>query len=320
MRIAAWVENYPPDFCAGAEMSLHETLVALQSKGHEVCVYRRSSRSYDFEGVPVRQASARQGYEISARHDVIFVQTSGTRQGCHLFKDRLPIVHFAHAYEQFMLESVSTDDAQLVVMNSRSMVEKMAWPGRQIIIPPTINKKRYETTRGQRITLINLNENKGGELFWQIAAAMPDHQFLAVKGAYKKQIIPKRIPQNVVLMEHTSDAKDIYEQTRILLMPSLSETWGRTAIEAGVSGIPTIAHRSPGLEEALGKAGIFADRAHCKEWVQAIHTLDDQTAYQVASKLSLSNSLSVTDSKYIDELETSLFSVIENSKKTTNGV
>jgi glycosyltransferase involved in cell wall biosynthesis len=213
------------------------------------------------------------------------------------------------------MERVKPKDADLVVMNSHSMAHRIGWRGRQIVLPPIVNPDRYRTRPGERVTLINLNSNKGGDLFWKIAKAMPNHSFLAVKGAYHEQIVPKVLPSNVKLLKHTSNPKDIYAETRVLLMPSLSETWGRTAIEAFASGIPTIAHRSPGLEEALGEAGRFANRDSVDEWVEAIRELDSPNEYSKASDLSLARSRHLADPRYISGLEAELLSVIENYKK-----
>jgi glycosyltransferase involved in cell wall biosynthesis len=73
--------------------------------------------------------------------------------------------------------------------------------------------------------------------------------------------------------------------TRVLLMPSRYESYGRTAIEAAASGIPTIAHPTPGLREALGAAGIYANRDNPDDWVTAIRALtSDPVAYSRRSR------------------------------------
>jgi hypothetical protein len=315
MRIAAWTTKYPPDWCAGSEMTLHETLLELQRRGHDVCVYRRNSHSYEFEGVPVRRAVISSFSKRSNSPDLVIAQLDGAKQASGLFRNHAPIVHFVHVYSQLRAEGITERDAQLVVMNSESMAQEMNWQGRQIVIPPVVNPDRYRTTPGDCITLINLNDNKGGDVFWKIAKAMPSHKFLAVQGAYQRQIIPRNVPANVTVMAHTSTPRDIYSKTRVLLMPSRIETWGRTAIEASASGIPTIAHRSPGLEEALGSAGRFADRDKVSEWVEAISLLDDPDEYASAQALSLQRSRSLSDPSIMDRLEAEMLSVFDDFKK-----
>ncbi|MFZ4156354.1 glycosyltransferase [Streptomyces pseudogriseolus] len=66
-------------------------------------------------------------------------------------------------------------------------------------------------------------------------------------------------------------------------MPSLYESWGRVAIEAFASGIPVIAHPTPGLVESLGDAGIFAYRDDLGAWIHALHALKDPANWTQAS-------------------------------------
>src|SRR5678815_5651953 len=76
----------------------------------------------------------------------------------------------------------------------------------------------------------------------------------------------------------------VYARTRILLMPSAYETWGRVGVEAMCSGIPVIAHPTPGLTEALGDAGFFDDRDDVDAWAKTVRRLDDPAEYRKASR------------------------------------
>jgi glycosyltransferase involved in cell wall biosynthesis len=120
--------------------------------------------------------------------------------------------------------------------------------------------------------------NKGGKLLVEIARRMPDVEFLGVKGAYNKQYTTKGI-QNLTYMDQTPYIKSVYGKTDILLMPSKEESWGRTAIEAMSSGIPVIAHPTPGLLESCGEAGIFCDRDDINAWIDAIRRLKTDKEY-----------------------------------------
>ncbi len=77
---------------------------------------------------------------------------------------------------------------------------------------------------------------------------------------------------------------EVYARTRILLVPSEYESWGRVGVEAFAAGIPVIAHPTPGLTESLGTAGIFANRRDIDAWEQAINGLLKPRAYTAASK------------------------------------
>jgi glycosyltransferase involved in cell wall biosynthesis len=77
---------------------------------------------------------------------------------------------------------------------------------------------------------------------------------------------------------------EVYARTRILLMPSDYESWGRVGVEAVASGIPVIAHPTEGLTESLGPAGTFCDRDNVDVWQKAIEMLDDPAVYRAASR------------------------------------
>jgi glycosyltransferase involved in cell wall biosynthesis len=127
-------------------------------------------------------------------------------------------------------------------------------------------------------------ENKGAHLFWALARRMPKTRFLAVKGAYGKQIVeelPNVEVQECVPGDQMRDM--VYARTRILLVPSSYESWGRVAVEAMASGIPVVAHPTPGLLESLGDAGIFCDRDDPGCWEQQIRRLSNHLAYKSAS-------------------------------------
>lgn len=123
--------------------------------------------------------------------------------------------------------------------------------------------EEYRTQPGDCATLVNLNADKVGELFWQVAAWTPQWKFLGVQSAYGQQIMPPpRLPNGEVLdgVPGQQMREHVYSRSRVMLMPSLYESWGRVAMEAFASGIPVIAHPTPGLVESLGEAGIFAYR------------------------------------------------------------
>ena len=51
--------------------------------------------------------------------------------------------------------------------------------------------------------------------------------------------------------------QSVYARTRLLLMPSRSESFGRVGLEAAASGIPTIASPVEGVPEVLGDCALF---------------------------------------------------------------
>jgi glycosyltransferase involved in cell wall biosynthesis len=172
-----------------------------------------------------------------------------------------------------------------------------------MIIPPVINPDRYRTDRGDAMTLVNLNANKGAKTFFDLARQFQYRPFIGVEGSYGRQMKPSQRLMNLTIIRHTPNIREVYGQTRILLMPSQTETWGRVALEAACSGIPTIAHPSPGVVEALGDAGLYADRSQTRQWSELISRLDDPVEYERASALSLARSQQMSPEVLISRLE-----------------
>jgi glycosyltransferase involved in cell wall biosynthesis len=145
---------------------------------------------------------------------------------------------------------------------------------------------------GDCITLINANVLKGIEVFIDIAKRFPDRKFLAVKPYYNIIRVPTDIP-NIEWIDIQDDIKNVLKRTRILLVPSAYESWGRVAFEAMYNGIPVIytkpADSFPGLKYKSGTtqgmkewivdAAIDCDRTNIEEWISAIKKLDDETIY-----------------------------------------
>src|SRR5262249_16718421 len=124
---------------------------------------------------------------------------------------------------------------------------------------------------GHSITLSNLWENKGPDTFYAMADAFPNEQFLGVRGGYADKDQDIRNRPNVTIRDNVNDFRRVLRDTKIMLMPSHYESFGRVAIEAAASGIPTIASPTPGLKEALGPDGYYASTLD--EWESQLEKL-----------------------------------------------
>ena len=75
-------------------------------------------------------------------------------------------------------------------------------------------------------------------MFYALAERFPDQRFFAVEGSYGEQIIRTDLP-NVEWLRHVPGhqmREQVYARTKVLLMPSVYESYGRTAVEAMVAG------------------------------------------------------------------------------------
>jgi len=159
-----------------------------------------------------------------------------------------------------------------------------------VLRPPISLKRPFmlddpDPINNEYITLINCNTNKGGEILAKIAKLMPDRNFLAVTGAYDEQLL--KFPKNVTVVPCTKNIQEIYDKTRLILMPSSYESWGMVASEAIENGIPVIANKTFGLRENLGGAGTYCPLDDINKWVKSIKLLDCKRVYDFKSGQSL---------------------------------
>lgn len=278
MRILAVTPSYPPHSRVGAWLATHEHLMVLAERGHHVAVHSPGVvEEYVLDGVHVAPMGETAATWI---HDVdVVVSHHGdlvTKAAEYAQARGVPSVVLAHG----ATKGHTKPPADLVVFNAESNRVKR-W-GTSIVCRPHTRHSQHVASRGEHVTLLNCSLAKGVATFRAVAQRMPEHQFLAVKGDYGPQ---ERIAtRNARTISSTANLRrHVWSQTRVLLMPSESETWGMAGVEAMCSGIPVIAHPTPGLKESLGDAGIFVDRDDIDGWVEQLVRLDDVREYAAAS-------------------------------------
>ncbi len=229
----------------------------------------------------------------------------------------LPFVEWVHTDNY--VRSVQSDkwiDPEIqkrywTVFNSASLKESRKLLGNvasnDYIMNPAVDYRHYSVSEEMHdrmyVTLSNVNENKGGKLLIQLARAMPDIQFQGILGGYRSQIIEHGIP-NLKYIANTTQIKDVYAQTWVLIMPSREETWGRTAIEAMSSGIPVIAAPTPGLRECCKDGALFCDRDDVDAWVTTLGKLKkDREFYNSRSVAAFSRARELDPHPDLEKLE-----------------
>lgn len=321
MRVLAMLHAYPPAHNAGAEWAAHSLLRELAARGHGVDVLLSNPQSadveYDIDGVTVHPYRDKTDPSRWMRHDgraqVIVTHLENTARASVLGElHRIPVVHLLHnTYEKSKAWLVKGSPS-LVVYNTEWMKadaeawwrvhrgeRRMPWG---ITVHPPVAVDDYRATPGDHITLINLTEEKGAHVFYALAERMPCRKFLGVIGGYGQQIVRDDLP-NLTIVPHTPGdrmAKDVYARTRVLLAPSSYESYGRVAVEAMCSGIPVVAHPTPGLMESLGDAGIFADRGDLDAWEAAVKRLFSPRVYPQASKAAVARAASLDPAAELD--------------------
>lgn len=120
------------------------------------------------------------------------------------------------------------------------------------------------------VAFVNPMPEKGVTLFLKLVqrarSECPTMRFLVVESrariavAMERMGLPQSTLKQVTLLPCQSDLREVYRQTRILLMPSFwFEAAGRLLIEATANGIPVIATNRGGIPETLAGGGVLLD-------------------------------------------------------------
>lgn len=341
MRILASVHLYLPTHNCGSEAMLHHVFKYLISKGHQCRVILHQDKNvetpYTYEGVEVFGSRVGQRVDAYSWADIVITHLDYTQFTIVMAKAAgRPLIHFVH--NDIPYASIQNNFGGVsAVYNSQWIADKIGYDIPGTVLHPPCNMDFY-TTEGnphkrEFITLISLNERKGGYLFYQIAKAMPDRKFLGVMGSYDNpgplmktqvEIINELIQlPNFTLVANTPDILSTYRKTRLLLMPSDYESWGRTATEAMCSGIPVICTPTPGLEENCQDAAAYVgkpipecnpgdaqvDIGTASEWVEAILSFDTPDTYNKYSLLCKARANQLNPVRELESLEQFLINV-----------
>lgn len=292
MRILWSIHLYPPYHNCGAEYMAHSLNKYLMTCGHKIRVLLhqgKGNRVYDFQGVDVFPIQ-RDSDNHFTNTDIVITHLDYTKWTIGESKrHKKPVIHFVHNSTPY--PSILNNPDVYVVYNSEWIKNKLNYPNKSFVLTPPCDWRHYDVNdnpeESEYITLINLDWNKGGTILRELAKRMPQKKFLGVTGSYSAtddgQILNQ--PGNVKVIPNTSDILPVYKKTRVLIMPSLFESWGRTATEAMCNGIPVVASATPGLTENCGKAGLYVDnRNDIDAWVRWIERLDDKKFYKQVSK------------------------------------
>lgn len=285
-RTIMLLHGYVPFWNAGSEVCAHTVNKVLVQNGHEVWVGVPGYPNIIYEGVYIFNSDNRVLlHNLMLKTDVI--STHSFRDKCLKLSEQYGTAYIDWLHGGTYTMNIRNSNKilkanQWSVFNCESLVESFSDYNKMQyhVLRPPVDWHEYEVSEHNPIyvTLSNLNENKGGQILIDIAKICPEIEFLGVRGSYWKQIEDDTLP-NITYIDNTPKIKTVYAKTKILLMPSKEETWGRTAIEAMSSGIPVIATPTPGLKECCMDAALFADRNDIQEWSRLIKRLTTDSAF-----------------------------------------
>ncbi len=281
MRVYSHLYGYPPLRLLGSEMMTSELLEVLAARGHDVRVATiADTRPYLRGGVRVSARMVDLLADASTAPDVFVTHPELAEFNYHRAKGlgakAVAIVHNVRAEaldglarHRFDLIVANCHETAITIADELGQEAVVIRPPTRRLIPPSAKLPR------RFVTLVNLRPEKGGHLFYELAKARPDLHFLGIVGAYGEQVL-EECP-NVTIMETTTAMGLVYALSRVVIMPSEHESWGRVGCEALALGIPVIATPLPGVQEALEDGALYA--SGLDEWLGALEILDDPTLY-----------------------------------------
>ncbi len=328
MRILFSIHLFLPKHTAGAENYAYHCIKYLQSKGHTCRVLLHQATQFNisvpyvYDGIEVHGNMGNIDQYLWA--DVLVTHLDFTHHtvmiGNIVKRPVLGLVHNAPPYKCFEAAREA-----YIVYNSQEAKNLLNYKWPSMVLTPPCDYRKYDLGKhpdtNEYITLVSLNHNKGGEVFYRLAEAMPDKKFLGITGSYDPQI--KRELPNVTIWDKQLDMSKVYNVTRVMLMPSLYESWGMVAGESIANGIPVVACETFGLKENLDYAGIFMPQRSWKNpeamtqpgvkliendydiqpWIDAIRRLDDPEEYNKQSELARKRSRELDPAPQLDEFE-----------------
>lgn len=298
MKILAHIPFYVPTKHSGAETYIYTLFKHFIAKGHDCAVIVDRSEESEYEGVKIYIKNKINPQELYADYDVIVTQLGTAGQAIGICKRQgKKIFHIIHNTNRQDIHN--EEDHIIAVYNAEWVKEELNYKHDSIICRPIVPMADYETDLiDDYVTLVGLNKNKGGVFLSQLAKLMPQTKFLAVMNAYGEQYT--NFPDNVTIHEVTQDMKSVYAKTKILICPSIYESWSRVASEAMCSGIPVIYNTNPGLTENVSDAGIGVPREDLKGWVGAINEINE--SYEKWSDKAYSRALEQSSWNDFDNL------------------
>jgi glycosyltransferase involved in cell wall biosynthesis len=217
---------------------------------------------------------------VSFQPDIILTQLDCSQDVIEIAASlNVKIIHFIHDHDPLNFLPINKSHfISHIIFNSKNTSQhyKPFIKCKSSIIYPPIRLDNYICSNQEQkfITMINPTFSKGVKIFEMIATSLPKEKFLLVKG-WKKPETSERPSSNIEIWDRQYDMKDVYSQTKLLLVPSQwEETFGRIIPEAGINKIPIIASRIGGIPESLELGGILIDKFNDADaWVSCISQL-----------------------------------------------
>ena len=268
---------------AGAELMAHEISKFLQRAGWNVRIMLYDHKDLDeYDGVPFvkmpfQQPLNEECKRVLAESDFILTQNFTAEDVLAIAEEfGLPVCFFLHLdVEKTEILQQRWNVPVYIIYNAMTQHEVGPTIHAWTVVRPHIDYDKYEqldTSSGKNVTLLNCIPNKGGHVIKMLADLMPDIPFVGIKGGYGPQVLDGDQP-NMTYYDHNDNPLPFYTNSRIIIMPSKSESWGRVALEGMAAGIPVIVGDTPGLRECTNGAAPVCSQEDVGCWEREVRRL-----------------------------------------------
>lgn len=276
MTVVALSHGYPPLWNMGGEVSLHRSMMAI--KGERV-VLTNTQADYYIDEILVTQINTPNVLDINANPRPIAKQLRDLNAKVVIGQNELSLpgvlaansigavsmvsVHTPPRYGKLLVQAVA--NADYAIYNTETSAKQWGEPKALVLHPPISELPSNTSTSGDAYTCLSSLRNKGVEVMLSLAKMYPDKRFIIVRSPAEPthgilDLEEKASKLLNVELHPRVDPKDVYKylkQTRVLIVPSMYETYGMSAIEAAGYGIPTVHVDTPHVREGIGDAAVL---------------------------------------------------------------
>ena len=264
MRILVYVKMWLGH--GGAEQSMRILAEGLRDRhGHSVEVI-----CGDVAGRPGFEGPVKGLAEHVARHrpDIVLTQLAWSKNLSKARKDlRVPVV-------QFIRCGIPPEKGLHHIYNSKWNMARHK--GHGLVLYPPIwfawSKTSMDMSKRQYVTMMSTSHHKGGDLLKPLAALLPKVKFLGITGFGGTQVKNFGDLPNLTLQKKLGPTRvhEIYEKTRVMILPARHESFGRTVAEALYNRIPVISSSKPGVRESGNGFVDFIKGLDPKDWAPVV--------------------------------------------------
>jgi glycosyltransferase involved in cell wall biosynthesis len=312
--------RFPPDLFAGTEMAMHSLCRALLAGGHEVWVVAVRDTVPDGEaygdhecGYPaVRSKSLVETARIAAeqfRPDVFVASHAGDWMAdLGPVVGDVPLVVYEHEVSKSLEQAPEALRAHAAFVANSEVTAAYLLRRHAVastVVRPLFGIDQYASIKrhGDKVLFVSLQPRKGADVAIRIARARPSAQFVFVESWTRNIEATMQLREqvaeiaNVTLLANQSGLAAVLPHVKLLLMPSRGqESWGRTATEAQLCGIPVLGSSRGNLTRTIGPGGVTLDpNEPIERWLEAFDAImDDPARYRDLSHKALEHGALLT--------------------------